>query len=218
MPDASSQTARTLTDGVVAAAPGDGAGTPRRDHKFDAQIDQLELDPVQRAYLSERVLGELAFLGKRARRAQRHYYVLRLVTILGGVAIPALVGLEMGDQAWTNRVRWLVFGLGLVVASAAALEEFFRWGERWRHYRRQAELLRGEGWAYLTLSGPTYQQFDSHAAAFRTFVAATEEAIRQEVGVYITQITRAPEREKPTDNSPTVDASTTASTSTEAAN
>jgi hypothetical protein len=167
-----------------------------------AQIDQLagdgRLDGLQTAYLRDRWLDQTTWLGRSARRNQRNHYTLRLITILGGVAIPALVGLNITGEA-ADDVRWLTFALGLLVASAAALEEFFRYGERWRHFRRHAELLKAEGWAFLELVGPTYTNFETHAEAFRTFVSRVEDTMRQEVGVYVTEVTRAPEQEGRTD-------------------
>jgi hypothetical protein len=71
------------------------------------------------------------------------------------------------------------------VVAAVALEESFRFGDCWRHYRRESELLRGEGLAFLELAGPHCRRYDAHAKACRPFVARVEEVIRQEVGVYI---------------------------------
>ncbi len=169
----------------------DGQSRPDRD--LVVQIERLPIDDLQKTYLHGRWLDQVAWLGRGARRDQRRYYALRLVTILGGVTIPALVGVNVDGEA-ASTVRWATFGLGLLVAAAAALEEFFRYGERWRHYRQQAELLKAEGWAFLQLAGPAYRRYDSHAEAFRTFVGRVEDAVRQEVGVYVAEVARAPER------------------------
>ena len=174
------------------------AAAPQTPNVLAAQIDQLTLDELQKAYLRDRWLDQTTWLGRSAQQNQRRHYTLRLITILGGVAIPALVGLEINNE-WAGDVRWLTFALGLLVAAAAALEEFFRYGERWRHYRKHAELLKAEGWAFLQLVGPAYAGAHTHAEAFRTFVGRVEETMRQEVGVYITEVTRAPQQEERTD-------------------
>ena len=173
---------------------------PETPSGLAAQIDQLALDGLQKAYLHDRWLDQRTWLARSARRNQRRHYALRLITILGGVAIPALVGLEINSNETEEYVRWLTFGLGLLVAAAAALEEFFRYGERWRHYRRHAELLKTEGWAFLQLVGPAYTEFDTHAAAFRTFVGRVEDILREEVGVYITHVTRTPQQQQQASN------------------
>jgi hypothetical protein len=163
-----------------------------RDRALASEIEHLELAPIHRAYLHERWLSQLSYFGSRARRAQQRYYALRLVALLGGVAIPSLVGLNISDRADAT-VGWLAFGLGLLVAAAVAVEEFFRFGERWRHFRKQGELLRGEGWAFLTRSGPSYRRYKSHDEAFPHFAANVEEILRHEVDGYIAEVARPPE-------------------------
>ena len=64
-------------------------------------------------------------------------------------------------------------GLGAVVAAASAVEGFFRFGERWQHYRRTAEVLKAEFWRYSQLSGP-YKDSPDHSHAFSTFVERVE--------------------------------------------
>ena len=199
--DALASTASPQTTEQPAAPPGDGVTEswigrllglrrgksettpPQTQSGLDAQIDRLaregQLDALQTAYLRDRWLDQTKWLGGRARKNQRRHYILRLITILGGVAIPALVGLEINSNETEEYVRWLTFGLGLLVAAAAALEEFFRYGERWRHYRHHAELLKAEGWAFLQLVGPAYATFATHAVAFRTFVSRVEEAMHK---------------------------------------
>jgi Protein of unknown function (DUF4231) len=201
--DAQASTPEAAADGQPRSLPGENGTTPRstrlsresapeREPELAAQFAQLGLATVQQAYLSDRWLAQVRYLGRAARRAQRRHYALRLIAILGGVVVPSLIGLNVGDGA-RDVVRWLAFGLGLLVAAAVALEEFFRYGERWRHYRQQAELLRGEGWAFLELAGPAYRRYDTHAEAFRPFVARAEEASRQEVGVFIAEVVRTAE-------------------------
>ena len=73
------------------------------------------------------------------------------------------------------------------MAISAAVEEFFRYGERWQHYRRTAELLKMEGWHFFQLSGP-YRRFDSHAEAYRAFAARVEDIIQPSVEVYFSEV------------------------------
>jgi len=190
----SNKPARAQVETVPSLEP-EKAGASDRDRQLISAIDQLDLQPSQRAYLQERWLGQLRYLGQNARRAQIRYYSLRLIAILGGVTVPALIGLNVGGTGATV-VQWLAFVLGLLVAAAVALEEFFRFGERWRHFRQQAELLRSEGWAFLEGSGSVYRRYETHAVAFHTFVARAEEAMRQEIGVYIAEVVRPPEDQK----------------------
>ena len=66
--------------------------------------------------------------------------------------MPALVSLNL-DGHGASFVRWAAFTVSLMVALAVAIEEFFHYGDRWRHFRRTAEWLKIEGWQFLQLNG-----------------------------------------------------------------
>lgn len=152
---------------------------------FGELIDLLALDDLQKRFLRSRWLDQVVWAEERAAKEQQRYYVLRVMAILGGVLIPALVSLDVGGNA-AEWVRWLAFAVGLVVAAAVALEGFFRFGERWRHYRRTAELLKIEGWQFFQSSGA--YQGTAHAAAFPAFAARTEAIIQHDLDVYISVV------------------------------
>lgn len=169
-----------------------------RNQAFVAQINLLDLEPLQIAYLCDRWLPELDYLGKRSRIEQRWNQGFKAIVVLGGVAITAFTTLNLTPN--TNRgplgltVNELLSGaiilLGLLVAAGGALEGSFHWGERWRHFRSRSESLRGDGWAFLELTGPTYRRFATHAEAFRTFVSRAEAAFQEEAREYLSQLER----------------------------
>jgi hypothetical protein len=167
-----------------------GGERPAARDSIEAQflplIDQLDLEPLQKEFLRRRWLDQVRWNDGRSVGTQRWYRLLRLVTILGGVVIPALVGLNVSG-AFSARIRWTVFGIGLVVAVAAAIEGFFQFGERWSHYRSAAELLQSEGWQFFQLIG-RYNDFTTHAGAFGRFAAQVEAVIQQDVDAYFTTV------------------------------
>jgi hypothetical protein len=110
------------------------------------------------------------------------------------VIIPALVSLDLGGEAGLY-VRWATFTVSLVVAISAAVEGFFRFGERWRHYRPIVERLKIEGWQFFQLSGP-YAQAGSHGAAYPSFAAQVEAIVQSDVETYITEIVREKQERK----------------------
>ncbi len=75
----------------------------------------------------------------------------------------------------------------LVVALTAAVEEFFHYGERWRHYRRTVEWLKSEGWEYFQLGGP-YRRYKTHAEAYPAFAGRVEEIIQRDIDQYVTKV------------------------------
>jgi hypothetical protein len=157
--------------------------------ELGAVIEQLELSDLQKRCLRARWLDAVIWLEGKAKQAQRLHYALRLLIIIGGVIIPALVSLDLGSDRAGDMVRWATFSLSLLVAISAAIEGFFRYGERWRHYRMLVERLKIEGWQFFQLSGP-YAQQRSHAAAHPEFAARVEEIIKSDVQQYITEVVR----------------------------
>lgn len=76
------------------------------------------------------------------------------------------------------------------------MERFFRYGERWRHYRRTAELLKAEGWQFFQLTGH-YRQYNAHASAYRLFASRVEDIMQQDVDAYITTVAAESSGEQP---------------------
>jgi hypothetical protein len=164
------------------------ASGDRLGEAFGSQIEALPLDPTQKAYLTSRWLDQVSWLSARAKAAQRRYYRLRIITVVGAVMIPALVGLDGLSDPWHGAVRVTTWIVSLVTATSAAVEGFFRFGERWRNYRRTAEQLKTEGWLYLQRAGRYAVDGAGHDALYRAFVGRVEEIIASDVEVYITEV------------------------------
>ena len=131
-------------------------------------IEKLELSELNKHFLKARWLDQLLWLESRAEHFRNRYYTLRLITIVGGVIVPALVGLNINNQDLRDEVMWIAFGLSQVVAVSAAVEEFFQYGDRFRHYRNVAETIKSEGWQFIQLSG-SYHQASDHNAVYPNF-------------------------------------------------
>jgi hypothetical protein len=154
---------------------------------FGKMIDELPLKPVQREYLRMRWLDQILWMEKRATESRDRHYQLRVTAILGGLLVPVLVGLTPveGDKSTLNVFRYTTAGLGAIVAVASAIDQFFSYGDRWRNYRRSAELLKSQGWQFFQLSGP-YSKSTNHETAFSMFAGQVEEVIQRDVEVYAT--------------------------------
>ena len=147
-----------------------------------------DLGSLQKDFLTRRWLDQILWMEGAATRAQARYYSLRLVTVVGAVVVPVLIGLNLTGDAG-GVVSWVAVGLSLVVATSAAVEEFFNFGQRWRHYRRTVERLKAEGWLFFELVGD-YVSENGHAGAFPRFAARVEDLLREDVDVYVTQVVR----------------------------
>jgi hypothetical protein len=173
---------------------------------FSSIFAELKLKDLQKRFLFSRWLDQVMWMETQASKARNRYYTLRLVTIIGGVVLPGLVSLNinntnvnLSDKVKTALI-WSTFGLSQFVAASAAIEEFFHYGERWRHYRRTVESLKTQGWQFFQLSGP-YERYGDHEMAFTIFARQIEDIIQRDVEVYATQIVQDKKHEETSRNS-----------------
>lgn len=187
------------------------AGTSSSSERLRAILDSLALTPFQKGLIKERWLDQVVWLSAQARKARRRFLIYRIPVIVGGVFVPALVTILLsngtgtpGDGtriAWlagvpVDVIRFLAFSVSLLVALCAAVEEVLKYGDRWRHYRRTAEMLKTLGWQYMMLSG-AFRRYDSHAAAFAAFTERVENTLNEDVEGYLgTMAGEAPERSR----------------------
>jgi Protein of unknown function (DUF4231) len=169
--------------------------------EFGRMINHLPLTEIQRDFLRLRWLDQVLWMEGRAGKSRNAYYRLRMTTIIGGVLMPILVSLNTGEnlsKELAAALRYTTIGLGAVVAASSAIEEFFHYGERWRHYRRSAESLKTQGWQFFHLTGPyaAYSKTRAYDAAFSLFASQTEEIIQRDVEVYSTQIVQDKESQQ----------------------
>jgi Protein of unknown function (DUF4231) len=171
------------------------------EQELGSLVDGVELGERQRHFMRSRWLEQIVWLERKAKDSQRWYYGLRLVAIVGGLVVPALVSLNVRQGDVASTIAWTTFAVSLVVAVAVAVEGFFHHGDRWRHYRRTAEMLKSQGWQFYELAG-SYAPFRTHASAFRTFAGTVEALIAQDVDTYVSRVVREgphdePEAEQP---------------------
>jgi hypothetical protein len=173
-----------------------GSTAPRRSERegLRAMIEAYPITELQRGVLRERWLSQVEWMSRKAEQARSRYHVLRLTTVIGGVIVPALVSISLGRPDVTP-LLWVTFGISLVVALSAAVEGFFRYGEKWRHYRGTAEVLKSEGWQLLTGTGRYRKQSDPDEA-FKSFMDRVEEILQSDVEGYLTQVTRTTPSER----------------------
>lgn len=152
---------------------------------LDRQVDLLGLDDQGREYLRGRCIAYLRFLEKEARMNLRRYYGLRIPAIVLAAVVPALVAANLGP-GW--RVVTVIFGI--TVAAATAVEHFVSAGEKWRHYRQAAEMMKSETWLFVELA-ERYAAFGTHKEALPIFTSAIETMVRADVRDYVTRIVAA---------------------------
>jgi hypothetical protein len=160
--------------------------------KLAAIIESLEITPFQKDLLRQRWLDQVKWMGDQARKARRRYLWIRVPVVVGSVAIPGLVTILLSGAttvSWLgglsiDYVRLAAFAISLSVGVLAGLEEVLHYGERWRHYRRTAEILKTLGWQYLMLNG-AFRRHASHATAYAAFTERVEDVLNEDVEGYL---------------------------------
>ena len=151
---------------------------------FSEQIDNLELSESGKArkisFLKERWLDQTIWFEKRATTTQSWYRRLRLSIVIGGVIVPVLLGLELGNDEYNKIKSRVVMVLSLGVASCVAVEEFFNFGEKSLNYRKAAEGMKSEWWKLQTLTGK-YSKFSNIDPAFPAFAQRVEQIIESDL-------------------------------------
>jgi Protein of unknown function (DUF4231) len=173
--------------------------TPYRERlkkDFEGIIASLDLQATEKHFLRLRWLDQVVWMEGAANAARNRYYFLRLTTVVGGVIVPALISLSLKGHAATAR-SWVTIVLSLIVALSAAVEEFFHYGERWRHYRRTAELLKEEGWQFFQSSGPYRPYRKDHERSYAVFADRIENLLKADVDAYIKQVVQDKSEEAP---------------------
>ena len=168
-------------------------------------IDQIELSPLQKRFMKGRWLDQVLWLEGRATKARNRHHTLRMITIIGGVIVPALVSVNSANvtqQRLKHFFGWTAFGLSQAVAISAAVEELFHFGENYRRYRNTAENMKIQGWYFFQLSGP-YKDANNHVEAYTTFSNNVENIIQQDVEGYISQAVKSQEESKTSINQKT---------------
>lgn len=172
------------------------AGTSSSE-RMQALIDSLDLPELRKDVLRQRWLNQMGWMSGQASRNRSRYLAVRIPIVIGGVAIPALITILLAAGVkptieWlgnipTDSIRLLAFVTSITVAVLAAMEETLKFNDRWRHYRRTAEILKTLGWQYLMLAG-AFRRYRTHEAAFVPFTERVEDVLNEDVEGYLSAV------------------------------
>ena len=177
------------------AQPAEPQKSRKRTNRYQPLIQELDLEPLQTAYMDQRWLDQVEYMGARAKENQRKYRSWRVTGLVISLLVPALISLTSPEIAsfhgrdLSPSLRVITIILSLVVSICAAIEQFFNYGERWRHFRRVSELLKIEGWSFIMLSEP-YKQSHTHQKAFETFVGRVEGILKSDIDDYVAHVSQ----------------------------
>lgn len=165
-------------------------------HDLGEIIDLLDINPLEKRAIKSRWLDQVLWMEKKASTNRDNFFFFRRMAIIGGVIVPVLVGIKsIGVPIFDNMLYGITIVISVVVAASTALEEFFSYGDQWRHYRQAVEGLKIEAWEFFQLVG-SYRRYKSHSEAYKRFAHRVEEMIRADVNVYVSEIVGVKERDK----------------------
>ncbi|HZM32663.1 MAG TPA: DUF4231 domain-containing protein [Acidimicrobiales bacterium] len=156
-----------------------GSGKRQLEAELDALMSSLDLTERERQYMDDRWRPQVLVAQRRVDSNRQWYYGWRVPTVVGALLLPALASPTVA-ASWA---RWTAFGVSLVVAVCTALESTFRFGNRWRLYRRLLLELRAEGWAYAYKRKPY-----ASGGGFALFVERSEDALRRYGEAYVAEV------------------------------
>ncbi len=158
---------------------------------LDKIIETLNISPMRKEFLRTRWLKQQQYMSKWATQNQKPYYRDRVIIIAFGALVPALTSLNAFIPNLSDWVRYPLVALTIIlsvsVSILVALEEFFKRGERYRHYRGISEYLKMEGWEYFQLTGQ-YAEFPDHESAYTRFAGEVEKILKADADEFMTKI------------------------------
>jgi hypothetical protein len=146
-------------------------------------IDSLDLDETQRQIVKTTWLDYLLLMNKSARKGWLSHNYSQILVIVVSLLIPIIEPTTLNYNIHESGLK-VISILGLIVAALTTLNRQLGFEEKWRHYRKTAELMRNEGDDFFALSGE-YEKFKAQGEAFQTFVKTITLYKRYEVTSYI---------------------------------
>lgn len=101
-------------------------------------------------YLNERLDQQLVWYSRKSQQNKKMFMSLRLIEIVSAALIPFIAG--MSDAVPYS--QWIIGGLGVMIAIAAASTSLFKFQENWVEYRITAERLKHEKYTYIANASP----------------------------------------------------------------
>lgn len=150
--------------------------------RYEELIDNVNLEESQKTMLKLAWLDYLLLLDKSARRGWRSFNYSQLIVIIFSLLIPVLEGSKLKNFCYSGLT--IISLLSFIVAALSALNRQIGFESKWRHFRKNAELVRNEGDDFLALAGD-YQHVNNQQEAFKLFLTTITNFKRQEANSYL---------------------------------
>ncbi len=140
-------------------------------------LDGLDLNEKQKAIIHIRWLDVAKIMESRADRYMKVFSILQFITLISVIITPIFINIHTG----------VATAFGIVAALSLGVNQSFQYEKKWRHYRKNVELIYSEGYDYFSLGGK-YLGYERHEEAFRDFVTSVESILKSEVETYFLKV------------------------------
>lgn len=166
---------------------------------FDADrmkgiIEKIELKDMEKDLMCYRWLVRVENMEKDARKSKMRHYAFKMIVIVGSAIVPVLASLNNPPNAndpldGHTMIYLATLIVSMIVSISAGIHEFFRYGDRWRHYRGTVETLKSEGWHFIQQTG-RYRNSGGHERGYKKFAERIEAILSKERERYMTDIAK----------------------------
>ena len=140
-------------------------------------LNGLQLEEKKKTIIRLRWLEIAQLMESRADRYMKVYNVLQFITLVTVIITPVFININT-LVATTS---------GILAALSLGINQSFQYEKKWRHYRKNVELIYSEGYDYFSLGGK-YFSYESHEEAYRSFVSNVEAILKSEVETYFLKV------------------------------
>ena len=140
-------------------------------------LNGLELDEDKKIIIRLRWLEIAKVMETRANTYMKLYNTLQFITLVTIIVTPVFINLSPVIATVS----------GILAALSLGINQSFQYEKKWRHYRKNVELIYSEGYDYFSLGGK-YLSYENHEDAYRTFVSNIEAIIKSEVETYFLKV------------------------------
>ncbi len=146
-------------------------------------LNGLELEEKKKTIIRLRWLETALVMENRADRYVKVYNILQFMTLISVIVTPIFINISAPIATAT----------GILAALSLGINQSFQYEKKWRHYRKNVELIYSEGYDYFSLSG-NYLPYDNHEEAYRSFISNIEAVLKSEVETYFLKVRPKPNR------------------------
>jgi hypothetical protein len=152
-------------------------------------LNGLGLDENKKTIIRMRWLEIALVMESRADTYMKLYNALQFTTLVTIIVTPIFINIS----------PLIATASGILAALSLGINQSFQYEKKWRHYRKNVELIYSEGYDYFSLGGK-YLSYENHEDAYRIFVSNIEAIIKSEVETYFLKVRPKVNRA----NSPTI--------------